>query len=933
MDTEPATAPKVKADEANVVVMARVRPFNRKELEAHNETVAQWSDDDPRDRSIQSVILMEGKIVHLLDPEKNYAEREAFEFDHAFWSIPESQNVPSPNPIAVQEDVFNATGKVGVENAIGGYNCCIFAYGQTGSGKTHSMLGCESDPGISPRLVKLLFDTIEASKTRGDRTQFSVELSFLEIYNEKVKDLLALADAKDSKHRRKSVGDGHDHDDLVPSPSAAMDKEKKADKKGGSTDAGYTEVRVRFHPEKGTFVEGLKRLKIEKMEQCLEIIKTGMEHRAVAATLMNDTSSRSHAIFQICIAQKNPLKGTTRVSIVNLVDLAGSERIRMSGVTGTAFTEATNINQSLSTLRRVIDTLIDNSKLKKGQRPQIAPYRESLLTWVLSDSLGGNSKTMMLATISPAASNFEDTLNTLRYALKAKAIVCHAKVNEEKTAAVVHAMRAEMEELRRQLNDKVGSDTAESDRLKQELQTKEEEFVQMQEEGKKLEELKVQYEQELASKDKDLQRAQQQMAELEGVEEEKVKKSEELDKARKLQEETEDRLKKEEEERRRKEDELSFQLARKESLRRKHDAAIEEESRARVATETAKIRNFAAAFNNAFLIRKQRSDYEELRTEYNGLRDKISSMEMEIVQRESEMQQLQNDRVYLQRKIESQEKRYDTLSRDFTDVVESKAEKISQLMQQKDLADSELGKAQGELARRMEELTRLQRVVEAESVQGRSKTDQLRDQLEAVLADKARKEARRAQLTEELAQLTQSYETLVQESSAYDAKIHRLRTSNTERAVQLKDLERRHEELLQQVSDTRRAVEERELERTKVQELVQRMTEDVGAITRSHEDLKQFVSQRFFPTGKRVGHVNKDLAAAQLPQGSATPGRVWAHAGYRYAGGARYGGTSPARGIAPPGVPTVTTSVSPRRGGTHARSVSPRGPTQGLRKY
>jgi len=214
----------------------------------------------------------------------------------------------------------------------------------------------------------------------------------------------------------------------------------------------YEHAKVRLHPQKGVYVEGLSRKTASTAAQVKFFIERGSKERATAETKMNAHSSRSHAIFQIQMTQKNVLDGTVRTSTINLVDLAGSERVKHSGVTGDALKETQNINQSLSTLRKVIDTLIDNSKLKPHSKQRhIPPFRESLLTWVLSDSLGGNSKTMMMAAISPHIVNVEETISTLRYALRAKAIVCSAKVNEEKSAALMSGMKDEIKKLQAQL--------------------------------------------------------------------------------------------------------------------------------------------------------------------------------------------------------------------------------------------------------------------------------------------------------------------------------------------------------------------------------------------------------------------------------------------------------------------------------------------------
>ena len=442
-DKSSPTGKKGKVHETRVEAMVRVRPFNRRELEKLRQ-----EDDNGMP---QSIVMMKGRRVSLLDPAKGYQECEAFDFDEAFWSIPEEQWALDMQDEIVkqaikemgvhcveQAEVYEKTGALIVQHAFDGFHSCIFAYGQTGAGKTYSMLGgldssgsldstVKEQRGICPRLVEGIFAKIDFLKSKGDNTVFSVELSFMEIYKEKCKDLL-----------------------LGP-----RKKEKKKKSQDTTTEAekDYNDLKVRHSPTDGTYVEGLNREVVTSAEQCCKLMAHGMDMRHTAATKMNDVSSRSHAIFQITFKQKNPIQGMNTLSNINLVDLAGSERVKMSGAEGARLDEATKINLSLSTLRRVIDVLIEKAK-KKSASKTIAPYRESMLTWLLSESLGGNSKTVMLAAVSPYHGNFEDTANTLRYANKAKDIVCKAKRNDERGAVVVNAMRMEMERLREKLAEK-----------------------------------------------------------------------------------------------------------------------------------------------------------------------------------------------------------------------------------------------------------------------------------------------------------------------------------------------------------------------------------------------------------------------------------------------------------------------------------------------
>ena len=384
---------KVKED--SIQVMIRCRPFSKRELA--------WFEANGKD--ITCMLHFDDQTVTVLDPDNSYQPKDAFTYNQCFWS---TTGYDSPNGFADQEDVYEATGKVLLQSALEGYNGCIFAYGQTGSGKTYSMLGGPSSPGVSYLFIRDLFAHIEREKSDNPDTKYSVEISFLEIYNEQVRDLF----------------------------------NKKA--KAGE----YSPVKIRQHPVHGIQIEGLIRSKVENALQCEEQMEKGVSERALAETKMNATSSRSHAICQICIETKNDKKGVNKTSLINLVDLAGSERLKMTGAAGAQLTEAKNINQSLSTLRKVFDVLIENSKKKQKNVP---PYRESMLTWVLKESLGGNSRTMMIAAVSPCEENMEDTVSTLRYAQKAKAIVCKVIQNEQATPKLLNNLKGQLADLQAEL--------------------------------------------------------------------------------------------------------------------------------------------------------------------------------------------------------------------------------------------------------------------------------------------------------------------------------------------------------------------------------------------------------------------------------------------------------------------------------------------------
>uniref|UniRef100_A0AAQ5ZM33 Kinesin motor domain-containing protein n=1 Tax=Amphiprion ocellaris TaxID=80972 RepID=A0AAQ5ZM33_AMPOC len=329
-----------------------------------------------------------------------------FAYDYCFWSMDESQK----DKFAGQDVVFQCLGENLLDNAFMGYNACIFAYGQTGSGKSYTMMGSAEQPGLIPRLSSSLFSRTVQEAREGE--SFTVEVSYMEIYNEKVRDLL------DPKGSRQAL-------------------------------------RVREHKVLGPYVDGLSHLAVASYKDIESLMSEGNKSRTVAATNMNEESSRSHAVFNIILTHTlmDLQSGTSgeKVSKLSLVDLAGSERAAKTGAAGERLKEGSNINKSLSTLGLVISALAEQGAGKN--KSKFVPYRDSVLTWLLKDSLGGNSRTAMVATISPAADNYDETLSTLRYADRAKSIVNHAVVNEDPNARIIRELREEVEKLREQLTE------------------------------------------------------------------------------------------------------------------------------------------------------------------------------------------------------------------------------------------------------------------------------------------------------------------------------------------------------------------------------------------------------------------------------------------------------------------------------------------------
>ncbi|KAF5715853.1 kinesin [Fusarium mundagurra] len=377
----------------NIKVVVRCRPFNSREIE----------------RGAKCIVEMKGNQTVVTAPEGKGVKDggpKAFAFDRSYWSF----NKDDPN-YAGQSNLFDDLGKPLLDNAFQGYNNCIFAYGQTGSGKSYSMMGYGKEIGIVPLICQDMFRRIDELK-KDKTTKCTVEVSYLEIYNERVRDLL--------------------------NPST----------KGN--------LKVREHPSTGPYVEDLAKLAVNEFQEIEHLMDEGNKARTVAATNMNQTSSRSHAVFTLMLTQKKYDADTKmemeKVAKISLVDLAGSERATSTGATGARLKEGAEINRSLSTLGRVIAALADLStggKKKKGTGQ--VPYRDSVLTWLLKDSLGGNSMTAMIAAVSPADINFDETLSTLRYADSAKRIKNHAVVNEDANARMIRELKEELSLLRSKL--------------------------------------------------------------------------------------------------------------------------------------------------------------------------------------------------------------------------------------------------------------------------------------------------------------------------------------------------------------------------------------------------------------------------------------------------------------------------------------------------
>ncbi|KAL7645841.1 UNVERIFIED_CONTAM: hypothetical protein RMT77_002738 [Armadillidium vulgare] len=347
----------------NIRVFCRVRPLLKEEI-ANNgglDIIPHISFLDEKSLEVIKNPNFDGSSISGLKARNNNYE---FNFDRVF------------SPSSSQADVFEEMSQL-VQSALDGYNVCVFAYGQTGSGKTYTMEGVYNDSaseGMIPRTVSHIFETLDDFKEKG--WNYTIEASFLEIYNESIRDLLA-------------------------SPK---------DVKNTNYDIKFTDGK-----KQDTFVTNLKVIPVESASHIYSLLSIAQKHRAVAATNMNERSSRSHSVFQLRLKGRNEKTEEACEGNLNLVDLAGSERLKDSGSEGARLTETQSINSSLANLGNVIMAL--------GQKQNYIPYRNSKLTQLLQNSLGGNSKTLMLVNVSPLDSSLNETLNSLRFATKVNQ--CH----------------------------------------------------------------------------------------------------------------------------------------------------------------------------------------------------------------------------------------------------------------------------------------------------------------------------------------------------------------------------------------------------------------------------------------------------------------------------------------------------------------------------
>jgi len=451
-----------------IKVAVRVRPFNQREME----------------RKATLIVDMQGNTTTIKNPQAPDDEPKKFTFDFSYWShdgYKEDEegymHIDDPK-YCDQKRVFQDLGEGVLKNAWLGYNCSLFAYGQTGSGKSYSIVGYGANKGVIPVVCQRLFGAIEAEVAKKSETQYEVTLSMIEIYNEQVRDLLNAATMKI---------------------------------KGG--------LKIREHPKKGFYIEKLSNVTVTSYANIESKMDDGTKNRTIAATSMNATSSRAHTIVALTFTQKgkNDLgQGMTKSSVINLVDLAGSERAASTQASGDRLKEGAAINQSLSSLGNVIAALADIASDPGKGKKIIVPFRDSSLTKLLKNALTGNSKSVMMAAVSPADINYDESLSTLKFADRVKRIKTSAVVNESPTDKLIRELREENAKLMKMLGgggipepvESSGGPVAmtgeEKERIRKELE--EEVRAQMKQNEGELENAKKSWEDKLLESQKELER-------------------------------------------------------------------------------------------------------------------------------------------------------------------------------------------------------------------------------------------------------------------------------------------------------------------------------------------------------------------------------------------------------------------------------------------
>ena len=404
----------MKKGSYNILVCVRCRPLSQAESQLS---------------PYETIRIMDSKMVVLIDPIeyngpstvfKNRNREQTYAFDFAF-----DKNTS-------QKIVFENSTKFLIEGVVNGYNATVFAYGATGAGKTYTMLGNDNNPGIMPLTLKELFNKVNSFNDR----DYKLKFWYLEIYNENIRDLLKFFNKNNSNYN-------------------ILDETTNTNNNNINNDC----LDLREDPEKGIIVNGITEINVNNSNDMLKILKRGNRNRTQEATGANETSSRSHAILQVSIEYKDKNSGINfeiKYSKLSLIDLAGSERASATQNRGMRLIEGANINRSLLTLGNCINALCDANA--KGIKKPYIPYRDSKLTRLLKDSLGGNARTVMIANVAPSINTFDDTYNTLKYANRAKNIktyvsrnVLNAQYHISNYVNIINGLKAEVSKLKNQL--------------------------------------------------------------------------------------------------------------------------------------------------------------------------------------------------------------------------------------------------------------------------------------------------------------------------------------------------------------------------------------------------------------------------------------------------------------------------------------------------
>ena len=405
---------------------------------------------------------VDDQTVGIVHPEHNERQRKSvaaldekvFTFDRVFADT------------STQEEIYQLVS-AHVKACVRGYNTTIFAYGSTGSGKSFTMTGEREAPGVIPRAITEIFSMISATTAQKENDVFFyVRLSYVELYNNNFRNLLEFASKELAAKGR--------HDDPNAS-SFSSSSSSAAARKVDEVSPKSDKIEVRESPSAGVFLAGHNlRIPVTSAEEAMQLISKGNKQRVVSATQCNDVSSRSHAILTLHVESENLAAGANpgdkavvselRLGKMHLVDLAGSERLTLSGAEGDTLVETQNINLSLTALGDVLSALSRNSQVssptQKGSRRSLltavpVPYRNSKLTHLLKDSLGGNSKTIMIANIRTAMMYYQQTAVTLMYASRAKKIKNKVTVNKNAIGDTgIHTVTQEIERLRARLDER-----------------------------------------------------------------------------------------------------------------------------------------------------------------------------------------------------------------------------------------------------------------------------------------------------------------------------------------------------------------------------------------------------------------------------------------------------------------------------------------------